>query len=481
MPRASGQCGSLLKGEKRQALADGENFAAEEKTKANDLYDWRLSAKPAYGLREEDNMLRFSENNEVIKEEQYKAILVGLQRDEDISYSMEELAGLAEAAGSEVLGQMIQNLEKPNTATFIGKGKVEELAQMTEAMGADVVIFNDELSGMQLRNIEEAVGVRVIDRTILILDIFAARASSREGKLQVELAQLKYRLPRLTGFGKSLSRLGGGIGTRGPGEKKLETDRRHIERRMFDIKAELSQLKSTRSTQRARREKQQIPVVALVGYTNSGKSAIMNRILSMADKEEKTVFEKNMLFATLDTQQRSVSLESGKKFILTDTVGFVSRLPHSLIDAFKATLEEVAYADLLLHVVDASCENHDFHVEVTDKVLKEIGAGGKEKIMVYNKCDLPHDCIIPEAGSENIEISAKTGYNLDSLLSSVEAKLFGDYVFAKLLIPFDRGDVSAYICEEASVEVMDYRAEGTYFEARLKDADYQRFKKYEIV
>lgn len=426
-------------------------------------------------------MLRFNENNEVIREEEYKVILVGLQRDEDISYSMEELAGLAEAAGSEVLGQMVQNLEKPNTATLIGKGKVEELAQMVKAMEADMVIFNDELSGMHLRNLEDAVGVRVIDRTILILDIFAARAVSKEGKLQVELAQLQYRMPRLTGFGKSLSRLGGGIGTRGPGEKKLETDRRHIERRMNDIKAELLQLKNTRTTQRAKREKQQIPVAALVGYTNSGKSAIMNRILAMSDKDEKNVFEENMLFATLDTQQRGIVLESGRKFILIDTVGFVSKLPHSLVEAFKATLEEVTYADLLLHVVDASYENHDFHIEVTDKVMKEIGAGDKEKMMVFNKCDLPHEHIIPEAGLDNIEISAKTGLNMDLLLSKIEEKLFGDYVFAKLLIPFDRGDISAYLCDEATVQVMDYRAEGTYFEARMKEADYQRFRKYEII
>ena len=253
-------------------------------------------------------MLRFNENNEVIREDEYKAILVGLQRNEDISYSMEELKGLAEAANVEVLGQMIQNLERPNTATLIGKGKVEELAEMAKNMEADTVIFNDELTGMQLRNLEDAVGVRVIDRTILILDIFASRATSKEGKLQVELAQLAYRMPRLTGFGKSLSRLGGGIGTRGPGEKKLETDRRHIERRMYDIKSELAQLKNTRSVQRARREKSSIPVVALVGYTNSGKSALMNRILALTEKEEKTVFEKNMLFATLDTQQRSVVL-----------------------------------------------------------------------------------------------------------------------------------------------------------------------------
>lgn len=426
-------------------------------------------------------MLRFNENNEVIREDQYKAILVGLQRTEDISYSMEELCGLAEAAGAEVLGSMVQSLDKPNTATLIGKGKVEELAEMAKNMEADMVVFNEELTGMQLRNLEDAIGIRVIDRTILILDIFAARASSKEGKLQVELAQLKYRMPRLTGFGKSLSRLGGGIGTRGPGEKKLETDRRHIERRVNDIRAELAQLKNTRNVQRAKREKSQIPVVALVGYTNSGKSALMNRLLSLSDKEEKTVFEENMLFATLDIQQRSVTLASGRQFILIDTVGFVSKLPHSLIEAFKATLEEVTYADLLLHVVDSSYENHDFHIDVTNKVMNEIGAGDKEKIMVFNKCDLPHDQIIQAAGEENIEVSAKTGYNIDILLERLEEKLFRDYILAKLLIPFDKGDISSYLCSEATVNLMEYKENGTYFEVQLKESDYQRFKKYEVV
>lgn len=426
-------------------------------------------------------MLRFNDKNEVLKEDRYKAVLVGLQKNEDITYSMEELEGLAEAAGATVLGHMVQNLEKPNTATLIGKGKVEELAQLAEAMEADMVIFNDELTGMQLRNLEDALNVRVIDRTILILDIFASRAISREGKLQVELAQLKYRLPRLTGFGKSLSRLGGGIGTRGPGEKKLETDRRHIERRMYDIKAELAQLKNTRNVQRAKREKSDIPLVALVGYTNSGKSALMNRLLSMTDREDKTVFEKNMLFATLDTQQRNVTLENGRQFILIDTVGFVSKLPHSLVEAFKATLEEVKYADLLLHVVDSSYENHDFHIDVTNKVLDEIGAGDKEKIMVFNKTDLPHSEIIPVQGCDNVEISAKTGQNIAELIKKTEEKIFGDYVNAKFLIPYDRGEISSYLCSEAGVNLMDYREEGTFFDVTLKNSDYQRLKKYEIV
>lgn len=428
-------------------------------------------------------MLRFNENNEVIREDEYRAVLVGLQKEEDISYSMEELKGLAEAAGAEVLGQMVQNLERPNTATLIGKGKVEELAEIVKNMDADTVIFNDELTGMQLRNLEDAVGVRIIDRTILILDIFADRASSKEGKLQVELAQLQYRLPRLTGFGKSLSRLGGGIGTRGPGEKKLETDRRHIEKRMYDIKSELAQIKNTRGVQRARREKNEIPVVALVGYTNSGKSALMNRLMTLTEKEEKTVFEKDMLFATLDTQQRSVTLDTNHRFILVDTVGFVSRLPHSLVNAFKATLEEVAYADLLIHVVDASYENHDFHIEVTNKVLEEIGAGDKEKIIAFNKIDLLEEqsSVIPVAGAENVFISAKYDRNIDRLIELIKNKIFSDMVRVQMVIPYTRGDISSYLCERARVLAVEYKENGTWFDAELKAADYQRFKEYEVI
>ena len=428
-------------------------------------------------------MLRFNENNEVIREDEYRAVLVGLQKEEDISYSMEELKGLAEAAGAEVLGQMVQNLERPNTATLIGKGKVEELAEIVKNMDADTVIFNDELTGMQLRNLEDAVGVRIIDRTILILDIFADRASSKEGKLQVELAQLQYRLPRLTGFGKSLSRLGGGIGTRGPGEKKLETDRRHIEKRMYDIKSELAQIKNTRGVQRARREKNEIPAVALVGYTNSGKSALMNRLMTLTEKEEKTVFEKDMLFATLDTQQRSVTLDTNHRFILVDTVGFVSRLPHSLVNAFKATLEEVAYADLLIHVVDASYENHDFHIEVTNKVLEEIGAGDKEKIIAFNKIDLLEEqsSVIPVAGAENVFISAKYDRNIDRLIEIIKNKIFSDMVRVQMVIPYTRGDISSYLCERARVLAVEYKENGTWFDAELKAADYQRLKEYEVI
>ena len=422
-------------------------------------------------------MIKFDENNRVIENDSFRAILVGLSMGEDISYSMDELSLLAEAAEGEVLGQMIQNLERPNTATYIGKGKVEELAEMCRNMEADTVIFNNELSGMQIRNLEEALDVRVIDRTILILDIFAMRATSREGKLQVELAQLQYRMPRLMGFGKSLSRLGGGIGTRGPGEKKLETDRRHIERRMDDIKAEIASIKTTRETQRSRREKSEIPVVALVGYTNSGKSALMNRLLTMEENEEKSVFEKDMLFATLDTSQRLIHLEGGQEFILIDTVGFVSKLPHQLVNAFKATLEEVNYADLLLHVVDSSFENKDFHVEVTEKVLNEIGAGDRERILVYNKIDLCPESDFPEA---DICVSAKYGDGIAALMEMIKAHIYAGNRVVKLLLPYDRGDIVNYLREHANVKDIAYEAEGAIVTAEVGEADYGRLSKYEI-
>ena len=425
-------------------------------------------------------MFDFTEDNQVIKREEHRAILVGLQMREDITNSMEELNGLAEAAGVVVLGEMIQNLEKKNSATYIGKGKVVELAEMCQAMGADTVIFNDELSGMQLRNLEDQLDLKVIDRTILILDIFAERAISREGKLQVELAQLQYRLPRLIGFGKSLSRQGG-IGNRGPGEKKLETDRRHIAKRMDDIKAEINQLFGTRSTQRSKRDKSGIPIVALVGYTNSGKSALMNKMLELTSKEEKSVLEKDMLFATLDTSQRNIKLDTNQEFILIDTVGFVSKLPHSLIKAFKATLEEVLYADLLLQVVDAAYEAHDFHIEVTNKVLAEIGAGDKEKLLIYNKIDLLSEEFVATYPGESLNISVKEEINLDLLIKVIKEKIFSDRITGKLLIPYERGDLSSYLCEKGRVIEMEYQETGTLFHVELGIADYNRLKDYDII
>ena len=425
-------------------------------------------------------MVRFNENNEVLREEEYTAILAGIQLREDISYSMEELAGLAEADGVTVAGQMIQSLERPNTATLIGKGKVEELAELCRNMEADMVIFNDELSGVQLRNLEEALEVRVIDRTILILDIFADRAVSREGKLQVELAQLQYRMPRLTGFGRALSRRGGGIGTRGPGEKKLETDRRQIAGRIDDIKAELARIGKTRQVQRSGREKSQIPVVALMGYTNSGKSAIMNRLLQLSEREDKTVSSQDMLFATLDTQHRKITLEQGSEFILIDTVGFVSRLPHSLVEAFKSTLEEVRYADLLIHVVDSSYENRDFYMEVTNKVIEQIGAGDKDQIVAYNKMDIAKSVPLDVSGHEAVYLSAKTGENINVLVEKIREKIFGGRVEMTLLIPYQRGDITSYLCENAQIFSMEYEEEGTLLHGKLEREDALRYGSFAV-
>ena len=428
-------------------------------------------------------MINIDDNNNVISEQSYNAILVGVSTGEDIAYSMEELSSLAEAAGISVIAEMTQTLDKINSATFIGSGKVDELSEMAKNMEADIIIFNDELSGMQLRNIEDACGIKVIDRTMLILDIFASRAMSKEGKLQVELAQLRYRLPRLLGFGKSLSRLGGGIGTRGPGEKKLETDRRHIERRIDDIRREMKELTASRSVRRSKRERSEIPVAALVGYTNSGKSSIMNRFLADENREEKQVFEKDMLFATLDTSQRLVSLSDKHSFILVDTVGFVSKLPHSLVQAFKSTLEEALTADVLIHVVDASFKDAAFHIEVTRSVLKELNADDKDCILVFNKCDLIEDRnsldYFPES-KDAIFISAKTGEGFDDLAEALNKLLFAGMKTAELLIPYSEGAVVSALMEKTSPEISEYREDGTYIKTELSEADHGRYSKYLI-
>lgn len=411
---------------------------------------------------------------------QDQAILVGLAQNEDIDYYMDELENLAQAVGLKVLATMTQSRNRPTPATYLGKGKVEELAEMVEALEADVVVFNEELSGVQIRNLEEMLQVKVLDRTILILDIFADRAISKEGKLQVELAQLQYRLPRLTGFGKALSKLGGGIGTRGPGEKKLETDRRHIQARMGEIKKELIQSRGNRDIKRARREKAGIPMVALVGYTNAGKSALMNGLLKVAMKEDKGVFEKDMLFATLDTSHRHIKLSTNHEFIIIDTVGFVSNLPHNLIKAFMATLEEAKYADLLLHVTDASFENNDFQTRVTEEVLKEIGADQKDRIMVFNKTDLlTHEEKLQYEGKDSICISATQGDNIDLLLEMIIERLFSHRIKTSLLIPFDRGDIHSYLLERYPADKNEFTEEGFYMEIELSPEDYGRFSEFE--
>ena len=427
-------------------------------------------------------MIRIKDDGTVVEREEYKAILVGVSLGEDISYSLEELEGLAEAAGIETLGVMTQNAEKINAAIYIGKGKLDELAELVHNMEADLVVFNDELSGMQLRNIEDACGCRVIDRTILILDIFADRATSMEGKLQVELAQLQYRMPRLLGFGKALSRLGGGIGTRGPGEKKLETDRRHIQRRMDEIKKEIAEGKANRSVQRSKRQKSGLPVAALVGYTNAGKSSIMNRLLAASDKVEKQVFEKDMLFATLDTAQRLITLDDRCSFLLIDTVGFVSKLPHALVDAFKATLEEATEADLLLHVVDASFEGSDFQQSVTREVLKSLGADGKPSLTVYNKIDLMDAEELAEkqlsSGKDSCFVSTKTGKGYDELIARIRSGLFADLQKVQLLVPYDKGSVVSAILAKTTPYETKYEENGTLLTVDLNKEDRGRYREF---
>jgi GTP-binding protein HflX len=305
-----------------------------------------------------------------------------------------------------------------------------------------------------------------------------------EGKLQVEMAQLQYRMPRLLGFGKSLSRLGGGIGTRGPGEKKLETDRRHIQARCDEIRREIARVKQVRAVQRSRREKSGLPIAALVGYTNAGKSSIMNRLLSLSGKEEKQVFEKDMLFATLDTAQRSVKLDDRCEFLLIDTVGFVSRLPHALVDAFKATLEEVSYADLLIHVVDAGFEGHDFQTAVTRQVLHELGADGKPVITVYNKADLlseeARQDLLLSGGKDSLLISTKTGEGYDAFLQKIREKLFADLREVELLIPYSKGSIASAIQEKQTPLSVKYEEEGTRIRVMLDEADRSRYREYVV-
>lgn len=413
-----------------------------------------------------------------------KAILVGmfqgLKNEFDIESSMNELKELTLAAEAEVAGMIIQNKSKIEVATYIGSGKVEEVKLAVEANEANLVIFNDELSGAQMRNLEALIDVTVIDRTALILDIFALRAQTKIAKLQVELAQLKYRLPRLIGLGGNLSRTGGGIGTRGPGEQKLEIDRRRIQERIDEIRKQIEEADKTRVVQKQLREKKEVPVVALVGYTNSGKSSLMNCMLRLSGDldAERHVFEKDMLFATLDTYNRRIVLEDKKSFILTDTVGFVSKLPHTLVSAFKATLEEALNADLLLHVVDASNADYEMQMEVTSRVLKELKADGIPMITVYNKIDKGHNVVVSEENS--VFVSARTEENIDILLGKIKRAIFSEHMVGKFLVPYTEGGVSSYLCETYKVSELAYEETGTRIVAEVSLADYNRYKAYLI-
>lgn len=402
----------------------------------------------------------------------------GLKHEMDIGISMAELGELVEAAGGEVVDTIIQNKAKIEAPTYIGSGKVEEVKLAVEASGANMVVFNDELSGAQIRNLEGLIGVKVIDRTALILDIFAIRAQTKIAKLQVELAQLKYRLPRLIGYGGELSRTGGGIGTRGPGEQKLEMDRRRIQERVDEIRRQIKDAQKNRDVQRVQREKNDIPIVALVGYTNAGKSSIMNQMirLSLEGEEHKEVFEKDMLFATLDTYSRRIILEDKKTLILVDTVGFVSKLPHSLIEAFKATLEEVVHADLLIHVADISNPHVQMQMDVTLNVLKELKADSIPMITAYNKMDLVNDVEASLAGG--IPISARTGANFNALLERLKRELFKNVVHATFLIPYSEGSVLSYLCGTYTVDNMAYKEDGTEVSLEVALKDYEKYKAY---
>ncbi|MBN2795241.1 MAG: GTPase HflX [Clostridia bacterium] len=430
----------------------------------------------------------------LLKSDEYidkqRAILVGFNHNSKrgdiyIEDSMAELRELVYAAGADVLETFIQNKATIDVRFYVGKGKVEEVKQACEALGADLVVFNDELSGAQMRNLSEAIEVQVVDRTAVILDIFAKRATTKEGKLQVELAQLKYRLPRLIGFGQSLSRVGGssggagsGIGNRGPGEQKLELDRRRINDRIVEIRRELEDVKKNRAVQRAQRKKSDLPIVALVGYTNAGKSTVMNYFVNHnAEDPEKTVFEKDMLFATLETSNRRIEFDGNKSLILTDTVGFVSKLPHNLVEAFKATLEEVTEADLLIHVVDASNEKYDMQIGVTEKVLKELGVTAPS-VYVFNKIDRLEENHIIESYPDAIQISAKLGTNMNLLVDEIMSQIFNDHLTVEMLIPYVDGHVLSYLNENAHILEQEYKEEGTWMKVEVSAIDAEKYKKF---
>lgn len=414
-----------------------------------------------------------------------KAVIVGvqLQNQTDFAYSMEELRNLAAACYIEVADELSQKAARINPSHYIGTGKIQELLALLEAHDAQVVIFNDELSPSQIRNLEASLERTVIDRTILILDIFAERAKTREAQLQVEVARLQYMLPRLVGLRASLGRQGGGAGlkNRGAGETKLELDRRRIEERITALQAELDKLVARRQIQRKQRQKNEVPVVCLVGYTNTGKSSLMNALLEKYNPETtKQVFAQDMLFATLETSVRSIDLPDKKSFLLTDTVGFVSQLPHHLVKAFRSTLEEVAEADLLVHVVDYSHDEYEQLVSVTNETLKELRAYDIPTIYAYNKCDLTEQPY-PAVSDKNVYLSARNKSGLDELIQVIRDHIFDDYMKCELLIPFSQGRLVAYFNEHAHVEATEYEPEGTRMKLECRVSDFEKYREDVIV
>ena len=397
-----------------------------------------------------------------------KTILIGLENDEGYD-TIEELAELAKTAGANVVARSIQKRRTPDNATYIGSGKVDELSLLCSETEAELVIFDDELTGSQLRNLETRLGVKVIDRTALILDIFAQRAVSREGALQVELAQMKYNLTRLTGQGTSLSRLGGGIGTRGPGEKKLEIDRRRIRRRIFELGEELKEVEKQRSLRRERREKNATPLVALVGYTNAGKSTFLNAVSNAG------VLAEDKLFATLDPVVRQITLPNGLDILLSDTVGFINKLPHDLIEAFKSTLEEVSNADLILHVVDISSDHYDAQMRVVEDVIASLGAADTPRINVYNKIDKVD--FRPRGTDNDAFVSAVTGEGMDNLLERVEELLSAAHKTLEITVPYDKYEAVALLHAEARIISEEHTEMGTEIKAAVEDTTLRKLKK----
>ncbi len=379
----------------------------------------------------------------------------------DAELSINELEQLAETAGAEIYGKMIQKRDKPENTTYIGEGKLYELRDMCKSAEIDLLIFDGELTPSQQRNIEYFTDVRTIDRTTLILDIFALNARTGEGKLQVELAQLKYMLPRLSGKGTSMSRLGGGIGTRGPGESKLESDRRHIRRRIKSLEDSLENVVKRRTLLHKRREKTGVTTVTIVGYTNAGKSTLLNALTDAG------VLTENKLFATLDPTSRALKLPDGRSVILVDTVGFISRLPHSLVESFKSTLEEVVYADLILNVCDASNPDYEQQIDVTLDTIKELGASDKPVLTVFNKCDLTKNLHFFSLDRNTVRISAKTGEGLPALLEKIASMLENTRRRVRLIIPYSDGNLISRIRNDGELISEEYTPDGIMIDAVL--------------
>lgn len=416
--------------------------------------------------------------------EMQRVLLVGVDtgEEEDFERSMKELGSLAEACNMQVVGIITQRMESVNKALYIGTGKVREVKEFAHNVEAQVICFDNALSPSQIRNLGDELELPVLDRTNLILDIFATRAQTREAKLQVESARLQYMLPRLVGMRDSLSRQGGASGSmssKGAGEKKLELDRRKIEHRISELRKELDEVAKERKTQRKKRAGSRIPQVALVGYTNAGKSTIMNQMVERyGDRPEKKVLEKDMLFATLETSVRSIETGDNKPFFLADTVGFIHKLPHGLIKAFQSTLEEVKYADLLVQVVDFSDDHYKQQMEVTAQTLKELEAGDIPMLYVYNKADLAKVEKLPRIRGDQIYMSAVDGTGIEELAAMIQSKVYAGHVECEFLIPYDKGNLSSYLCSNASVLTQDYREEGIYMKVECHRQDAERLQQF---